>query len=241
MIKAIEHNKRLTNEDGNFKDSEDFLTSSVFERLLLLPNKLIWKIVYESIFYNEGVHDDVGDLEEINYWPSWDANGTCNNKRVEPDLFLRFNQYDVIIEAKRDNRNLQSYSQWINQIIAYNNEYKDDNKKVIFIALDGLNKNTYTENVKSFHSKVDCELTYDLEGLFNQDVVKSNWLQILKRVKENLESSNINETEKKVLEQLVLVFSLFGFSTGQWFETIPTHYNIEDKGKIFIEDKFVSG
>jgi LPXTG-motif cell wall-anchored protein len=41
-----------------------------------------------------------GRLLSFDFWPHWDKTGTDNTNYVEPDLFIKFDEFDVIIEAK---------------------------------------------------------------------------------------------------------------------------------------------
>ena len=46
------------------------------------------------------------------FWPNWDPEGTDNINRVTPDLFMRFANFDLIVEAKRWDSFQQSSDQW---------------------------------------------------------------------------------------------------------------------------------
>lgn len=67
----------------------------------------------------------------------WNPENTQNLNYVEPDVFIRFSEFDVTIEAKLYEEGLQNSTQWEKEIIAYRNEYGHC-KKLYFIALGGL-------------------------------------------------------------------------------------------------------
>ena len=64
--------------------------------------------------------------------------GTSNVNRVVPDLFIRFSEFDLIVEAKRWDSFQQNSNQWQNQITADANEYGNDQVPVCLIALGGI-------------------------------------------------------------------------------------------------------
>ena len=79
---------------------EDSKTSAVFENVMLLPDNVFWYILRQSCFSNDMMPIHLGLLLSYEFWPHWDRTGTDNTNYVEPDLFLEFELFDVIIEAK---------------------------------------------------------------------------------------------------------------------------------------------
>ena len=101
---------------------EDSLTSAIFNHLFHLPAELFWQILRNAC-YGKDLPMHAGELLEVKYFPKWDAAGTTNEQFVEPDLFLRFREFDLIIEAKRWDDGMQDPAQWEKELIAYANEY----------------------------------------------------------------------------------------------------------------------
>lgn len=206
MIYAVKHNQV---NRGIYKGNEDALTSSIFERLMYLPQELLQYIFSEALF------DPIADLElhqieSIEYWPRWDSENTQNTNFVEPDVFMRTAKQDIIIEAKRSDAKQQLKHQWRNEIQAYYNEYAKDEKQLIFIALGGLHTKE-TELIK-------------LKGKEHQ-IYKCTWKSILNIIQDilynmELASSYTNNTVAltNILKDMVLCFELFGFSTSPWLE-----------------------
>lgn len=91
MLHSTYHHKE-TNEDPK--------TSAVFENLMLLPDNVFWHLMRQSCFSNTDMPITSGRLLSYDFWPHWDRTGTDNTNYVEPDLFIRFEEFDVIIEAK---------------------------------------------------------------------------------------------------------------------------------------------
>lgn len=206
MIYAVKHNKVDRNQ---FKLNEDSLTSSVFERLMYLPRELFQNIL-EKALYDTIPGLDLTKLESVEYWPNWDATDTGNMNHVKPDVFIRTKETDIIIEAKRYDLKQQDPGQWRNQVVAYRNEYKEDQKRLIYIALGGI-RNTKTESVLHSDNPVN--------------IYKCKWQKILDEVKDilyRLETSydltNSHTAIYNILNDIILSFEMYGYSTGEWLE-----------------------
>lgn len=138
MISAFKHNK-ITIEV-----CEDSLTSCIFDTLFLLPSTFLWEILRNAIIATpENTQksipkEKIGQLTHYEFWPHWAPSGTENVNYVEPDVFIRFSECDVIIEAKRYEIGQQNPLQWKKEIIGYRNEYGKDNKQSYLIALGGF-------------------------------------------------------------------------------------------------------
>jgi hypothetical protein len=222
MIKAIQSNQRLR---AHFKKDEDALTSSVFERLMYLPQELI-STIFTAALYQDIPKLDLTKIKSIEFWPKWSAIETTNASYVEPDIYIRTQDHDIIIEAKRYEQGQQLESQWKKEITAYNNENSEQNRPLIFIALGGL------------HQLTTNKVTVGENGII---IYKCSWRRILQEVlkaKKNLENSvdvlHVNWAINNVLEDLILVFRLFGFSTAPWFEEFmkPPRLNQKNMNKL---------
>ena len=206
MIHAIKHNKV---KRTIFKGNEDSLTSSIFERLMYLPQELVHYILEKSLY--DAIADfDFYQFESIEFWPRWNSTDTSNSKSVEPDLFIRTTKHDLIVEAKRHDAKQQYRGQWANEVQAYLNEYEDDAKPLLFIALGGIHT---TETEKIVVKGIEIK------------IIKCTWSRILNTISElhfQLESNayltNATKAQSKILEDMILCFALFGFSTAPFFE-----------------------
>ena len=206
MIYAVKHNKA---NRATYRDNEDALTSSIFERLMYLPKELMHHVIKEALL-DSIPNLDLTKFKNITYWPNWSPKHTTNKIRVEPDVFIRTAEQDIIIEAKRHDDKQQDSNQWKREIQAYNNEYIEENKTLIFIALGGLYKKE-TESITV--NKVD-HLIY-----------KCTWKSILNSIQHILHDmelatnyTNNNIAITKILQDMILCFELFGFSTSPWLE-----------------------
>jgi hypothetical protein len=202
----------LSNKPGRTTSfTEDSLTSSVFGHLFYLPLELAWEIIREAVFDHD-LPRHCGDLESYEFWPKWDGKGTANSNSVEPDVFLRFSEFDMIIEAKRWEVGMQSSTQWKNQIIAYRNEYQDDSKSLFYVAIGGI----HGEGRQSLEiNGVPCT------------IAMCQWSRVLratKQVQRQLERSSYrtsaSDAHLRTLRDIASLFGLHGFATGDWLENI---------------------
>ncbi|MGL4986329.1 MAG: hypothetical protein ACRC5H_04225 [Treponemataceae bacterium] len=209
---------------GNFRICEDSLTSTVFDLLKYLPTEILWSILKKSLCHQK-LPEISGELIKISFWEKWNSEGTDNTQYVEPDLFLRFMHFDLIIEAKRYNERQQSESQIKKEIQSYYNEYEADNKPLYFIQLGGLHD---TENDEDFP--------------FNDKSVvicKTNWTRLLDQIveeKNKIDGIFYSQTNsyRRILEDLINGLEIHGFFKKLWLETL-TSPKIEeyDVGGLF--------
>lgn len=228
----------------SFKWNEDSLTSTVFERLHYLPVELMWKMIRDSV-YGEKPIKDSGKVISLEFWPHWNAKGVTNlefaepsiitNKRfVEPDVFIRFENFDLIVEAKRDEYNKQDSTQWKNEIYAYLNEYSKEQKDLVFLSLDGLNsKESSIVTLKNQESYVDNKKDYT--------IYKSRWFSILASLKDEKrerkktsDKINSNDFIIQIIDELISVFKLYGFPTGDFLEVFPNTLQISKRSMNYL-------
>src|SRR3954447_22880320 len=128
MLNAILHGKKLgTGLEGirlseNFSGAEDTLTSTVFERLLYLPDEILIAIVFDPSIWTSSTKLPRG-VNNCEFWPWWEpekikpiaeldttspsgmSDGsltmTADQKFIQPDLVIDFDDRILIIEAKR--------------------------------------------------------------------------------------------------------------------------------------------
>ena len=195
--------------------NEDRKTSSIFENLMLLPDNVFWHILRTSCFYNERMFKISGQLLDYQFWCHWDRTGTDNTNYVEPDVFLRFEHFDVIIEAKYTDwggQYVQYEQQWKQEITAYLNEYGNEEKPVIFIAIGG-NLSVDVEEVKIRGSKYS--------------IFKCNWSSILisiNKYRNELARVSVPETHisatLRLIDNIILAFNINGVYNIDWFNSM---------------------
>jgi hypothetical protein len=197
---------------------EDSLTSSVFDTLFLLPDDILWKIIRNSCFDNSNLPIYPGCIIDYEFWPHWNNKNTHNSKYVEPDLFIRFEEIDVIIEAKREN-NIQSCDQWNNEITAYINEF-GMTKKAVLIAIDGIleEKSEKLEKGNNF-------IVY---------IFKTKWINFYEIAIKLLNSLKISQYinvghYKRLLNTILDYLEYYGFSPHYWLiDLFEYEYHINE-------------
>lgn len=185
--------------------------STIFENLILLPDNIFWQILRMSCSYNKILPRTAGKLLDYNFWPHWNSNNTKNKRYVEPDMFIRFEEFDIIVEAKYSDEEGQNNEEWERELKAYYNEY-NENKRVYLIALGG-----------SVNMKNEVFEIYNIKC----SVIKCNWLSILSVVtqyKEELVHKKFNDynnnAQIRILDNIILGFSLNNMSNFKWFSSL---------------------
>ena len=194
---------------------EDSLTSSVFDGLKYLPTDLFYSILKNSL-YQDKLPRYSGELLDMIFWDKWDAKDTTNSNFVEPDLLLKFEDFDVIIEAKRFDEFQQSRNQMDNEIKSYYNVF-DGDKDLYFVQLGGL------------HSKED-----ESDYCFKEKkikVVKTDWTRLLHEIikKRNvIHPASLPQTHAycRILDDIRKAFEMHNFYEMKWMKDIlPTSIN----------------
>lgn len=193
---------------------EDDKTYQILGNLLLCDDILLKYILFSSckisspddIYKNSckvsspyDIYKSFGYLEHFEFWPKWQH---FDNHRVEPDLFLKFENLAVIIEVKvNDVKGLQKETQWKREAEAYFSTYCEnlhEQKNLIIIALGGNDANDIqTLEVKS------CLDTARIIKVF-----KCSWLDIYQttlKLKHQKNNININQ---RLIDHLCFTFSI---------------------------------
>lgn len=209
---------------------EDSLTAGVFGYLLHLPVSLFWPILRAACHEGERLPEDPGEPTQIDPWPLWDPKGTSNTERVIPDYFLRFAEFDLIVEAKRWDSGQQSEGQWKTELIAYANEYGGEDKAVWMLAVGGL---WQTLSCPLQHSwKVEGEGGADMREIHCR-VLMCDWRRLLQQVllagralSAATNPALHDAAHERVLADLVDLFERHGYWAGRWFADLAFDRNL---------------
>ncbi len=69
---------------------------------------LIWYVFPRFLVcFADNLKKVAENIEDYQFWPHCTPTGTTNNTFVEPDVFIRFQLFNVIIEAKYGERSCQ--------------------------------------------------------------------------------------------------------------------------------------
>ena len=223
MLQAYKNSKLLV------ELNEDVKTSSIIGELTHLQADLFWYLLRSATAYNESLPEIAGEIYTVEYWPKWSAEGCdiTNNQFVEPDVFIRFQKFDIILEIKKNDGCGQYMTQWTNEICGYLNEYADDNKDIYIIALGG-NNNMQKENIRKLR---DNDLV----------VHKCSWFSLLEKVNEQMRSlyrlpykDSCTMQTIRILQDIVSSFNLYGDYVMEGFDNFPknlllcNNYKIDD-------------
>lgn len=81
---------------------EDTLTSTLFERLLYLPDEVVHAVLFAPTFWPADEIPSAAPIAEVAFWPNWPAPvGSPDRQRVEPDVVIDFPSHRLVVEAKR--------------------------------------------------------------------------------------------------------------------------------------------
>ncbi len=222
MIHA--YSKFVKKSNGDF--NEDFKTYATIGQLRYLPTDLFWHLLRASSVSPELLPATAGKLEAFEMWPSWNPTATSNTTRVEPDVLIRFSDFDLIIEVKKTDSKGQTRQQWENEITAYHNTYGFD-KKIMLLALGG-------------NSNLDSNTGEDGQ------IHKATWMKLLQAVHDCCEQraylshkSECTEQEIRILEAVEEAFAQYNEYVVDLLETMPkddvnieTPFNINEIWKI---------
>lgn len=204
---------------------EDSLTAAVFSHLLHLPTELFWQILSNACYSDKLPHHP-GEPLHVDPWPNWDAAGTDNFNRVVPDLFMRFADFDLIVESKRWDDRMQNRTQWHRELVAYANEYGEERQRVVMIALGGIHGRTDDEISYSWQpSPADASTAEPAKPQrLTCAVHMCQWSRILEqcqRMRRQLAQLDYPSSQSlangRILDHTIELFGWHGFSTGQWF------------------------
>lgn len=218
------------NQKGSLPTCEDSLTATVIDLLKYLPDDIFLQILNKSL-YNETLDLENQEILNIEYWPKWPASfpegfdeiyaEIGNTNFVEPDIFISLTDYDIIVEAKRWDRNQQDKrkkeDQVKREILAYKKKFEVDkeHKTTYLIQLGGL-LHTQTE--------IFCDIK----------ILKTDWSKILEQItylsdtlKRAKQQSKNEKAQIRLLDDLILGFLLHRLFRLEWLQdfTIETPLN----------------
>ena len=188
---------------------EDSLTASIFGHLLHLPSEVFWQILTQAC-RTAALPQHAGEPHcAAEFWPKWSPTDTRNSTYVEPDLFIRFREFDLIIEAKRNDDYQQDRRQWEKEIVAYHNEYGAEKIPVRLIAVGGIWDSKDEElKIKDISCPVHmCRWTWllaECQCMYRE----------LGRISYQ---SSANNAHRRTLADAISHFEWHGFLTGTWF------------------------
>ena len=204
MIRLFVQNK------GTTRLCEDSLTASVIGTMQYLPAETFWRILKDALLFDKLPYS-AGDILDIQFWPNWDAKGIDSRVRVEPDVFIRFHEVDLILEAKRYDANQQSEDQLSVQLRSYEKMYNEENKKLYYVQLGGLHAMTDEPDFIIGNKEIP--------------ICKTDWSRLLAEVnkeQEKIKAANFSvlSPSQRILLDVISAFNIHQYYKINWLEKI---------------------
>ena len=203
--------------------NEDPKTSTIFETLLSLPDDIFWQIIRNSTrTFKNKIANDAGTLQTFEFWPKWNPENTSNISYVEPDIFICFDNLDLIVEAKYSEESGQFREEWEREIQAYRNEHSNDGKEFYLLAIGG-NADVQEEEVAG------CK------------ILKADWIDVLRHVIKNRgiyekTISNKSKTSvKRIFDLIIEGFHVMGVNEYMEKTTVKAFRQIDTFIHMFDE------
>lgn len=225
MYQAILHGKyrgidrgqqnESAEDDISYRDlysgMEDFLTAGVFTRLSYLDSRYLWEILGKT-FKLELLSPPLsppGALKNIQFWPSWRYGE--NMRRVEPDVFLEFENMNIIVEAKfGDEGNPQDKEQlereWKGMRNVNDNEQA--RKDTWLFAIGGISDNDYFTGWEGEIRKNNSHFKFASAGW--QDLY-----DVLEK-----EPSREDKCYERIIKDIVSILEFHGYRTPVWMKEL---------------------
>ena len=198
----------------NKNTTEDPKTLVVFGDLMLLPDLVLWNILKRAAANKGILPEDAGLMaDKVFFWPKWDPNSkydTGNSKYVEPDVFFRFDNIDVIVEAKYSDSQGQYREEWEREFKAYLNEFEDDKTSAVLLAVGGNPTFEREPAIKvgnrkcpivkySWVSLLNAVLAFEKNELsIIQDEKQSSMKRLIRKIESDFQDIGIHKYNKKV-------------------------------------------
>lgn len=214
-------NKKLKDSFGEtrFKPSEDSLTSSTIGLLQYLSGTVFWDLLRNSCGEKHLLPENVGDLLEVYFWRRFLPDLEYNVNHVEPDVYCEFENYNLIIEAKKGDAFGQDEIQWRKEINSYYKEVESD-KPLLFIAIGGNN----SLKVKS--------VELDNIGTI-QTIYGASWQRLLATCIAYLQKDNFLLSEKRIINDVVNLFERHQYYNISWLSFLRPKFLKSSTLKVF--------
>ena len=212
MLQAFDKHKISHEIRNQLWNQEDVKTSSIIGNLLHLPTNIFWHILRNASDKTDAngnklpVLSEDEDIIDYEFWPYW----TLQDK-VEPDVFIRFANFDLIVELKVHDYNQQKSWQWNREFSAYYKRYPNENKSVYLIAISGKTNETMN------------------------NVFQCSWQSLLETV---LDAKEIAESKKgfidRIFNDILMAFSIHQEFYFKYLDSVTLdQMNITSDYKLF--------
>ncbi|MCE0493120.1 hypothetical protein [Vibrio salinus] len=212
MLQAILHGKagRIDTDEGEsqswrevFKQREDLMTAAVFGRFAYLSAPVQSYLMQSWLGVTEPAFDD---FETIDFWSNYDLENNHNQKRVEPDVVLRFKTANVIIEVKPPAGGDQYKDQWQREIEAFLQSDEQTHLPLYFVALGRIpNKQTSEQ----WFTELQDEFKEKLSGIYALE-----WQPVVNTLLELKKGELPNVQDRRVIDDILQAAQLYHLKTS---------------------------
>lgn len=193
-----------------FRESEDLVTATLFERLSYLPGGIAWAILVSA---SNGVLAPyrLAEIRDMSFWPMWAAEG--RSRGVEPDIFIECELGDpvrnlqVIVEAKHGGA--QTTDQLCGELNAWlegvdQGEFEQPDE-VMMIAIGGVDKRTWN----GIANAVGAHVCARLDALdIDLTIVAIDWSDLARAA--SLQG-NVSPHVDRIIGDMTRALALFGY------------------------------
>lgn len=202
MLNAIVHGKSgRVNLEGEatsiswkqlYKKREDLLTAAFFSRFTYLSGLMQHRLLKKWLGSGDFTVFEIAD-----FWPSYDLPDNEGRNFVEPDLLLRFEDFDVLIEVKPPQGGDQYLTQWLNEIEGY--FAQDDTKPLYFLAIGRVGKVLESLDVK------------ELRKTYSQfvDIKSIEWKPIAQELYQLQRSQKLDAQDSRIVDDMLQALELY--------------------------------
>lgn len=176
-----------------YKKREDLLTSTFFSRFTYLSGLLQHRLLKKWL--GSG---DFTEFQSAEYWPRYDLPDNDERDFVEPDLLLRFEDYDVLIEVKPPQGGDQYLTQWLNEIEGY--FAQDDTKTLYFLAIGRVGNVLESLDVNELR-KTYSQFT---------DIKSIEWKPIAQELYQLQRSQKLDAQDSRIVDDMLQALELYG-------------------------------
>lgn len=219
MINAIFESKsgRLSREaDQNirwrdlFKESEDLVTATIFERFSYFPAEITWQLLAAAAGGRLQSYR-LAELKNIVFWPMWSAEDRARG--VEPDVFIELRLGDparkihVIVEAKHGGAQLAwqlavEVRAWREAVDADELEQPD---QLIILAIGGLPAASKVKNLEQAFEQSVSGIQEPDDGIL---LAMFGWKDIARALAIHKPA---NDHEARIIGDMLQALELFGY------------------------------
>jgi hypothetical protein len=178
-----------------YKQREDLLTAAFFSRFTYLSGLLQHRLLKSWL----GGVGDFTAFKSVEFWPRYDLPDDELREFVEPDLLLRFDDCDVLVEVKPPQGGMQYHQQWRKQIEGYFAQ-EEDTHELYFLAIGQVGNALSTLDIDSLHDK------YELLKTLNT----KEWKSIAHQLYQLQKSHKLDAQDRRVLKDMLQALELYG-------------------------------